>query len=150
MLGTLNPEQIDNLLESQMIGRIGCQASNKIVVVPITYVYKDGFIYGHSREGEKIAAMRKNPHVCFEVDTLTNLTNWKSVMLWGDYEEMKSEDEKAHTLSILKDRIMPLLASETMRPAERLPSPHPHNAGVKAIAFRIRIHEKTGRYESTG
>lgn len=97
---------------------------------------------------KKIVAMRQNPQVCFEVDTMTNLTNWRSVIIWGEYEEMKDDDEKAKTMKILNDRIMPLIASETMWPAERLPNPHPHNAGVKAVAFRIRITEKTGRYES--
>jgi nitroimidazol reductase NimA-like FMN-containing flavoprotein (pyridoxamine 5'-phosphate oxidase superfamily) len=130
------------------VGRIGCISNNRVFVVPITYAYKDGSIYGHSQEGKKIMSMRQAPQVCFEVDTMTNLTNWKSVIIWGEYEEMKDDDEKAKTMKILNDRIMPLIASETMWPAECLPSPHPHNAGVKAVAFRIRITEKTGRYES--
>ncbi len=61
MLGSLTPVQIDALLFNQTIGRIGCQLDDKILVVPITYVFQDGYLYGHSREGQKIAAMRKHP-----------------------------------------------------------------------------------------
>ena len=148
MLGSLTAPEIDMVLKSQLIGRIGCYAENKILIVPITYVFKDGYIHGHSHEGEKIISMRKNPNVCFEVDTMTNLTNWKSVIIWGLYEEMKTEEKTAETMKVLSERIMPLLASETMRPAQRLPEPHHHNAGVKSIAFRIKITEKSGRYEN--
>ncbi len=69
-------------------------------------------------------------------------------MAWGVFEEMKTDEERMTVMKILTDRISPQLTSETMKPAQRLPEPHPHNAGAKAIAFRIRITEKSGRYES--
>ena len=57
MLGSLTAPEIDMVLKSQLIGRIGCYAENKILIVPITYVFKDGYIHGHSHEGEKIISM---------------------------------------------------------------------------------------------
>lgn len=30
MLGTLNPEQMDHVLHSQVVGRIGCAAAGKV------------------------------------------------------------------------------------------------------------------------
>jgi len=149
MLGSLSIEQIDALLKNETVGRIGFIAGAKVSVVPIAYAYQDGYIYGRSHEGQKITAMRKDPNVCFEVDTMTTLTNWKSVILWGTFEEMKTPEETTHVMKVLADRITPLLQSETMRPAQRLPEPHPHNAGVKAIAFRIKVQEKSGKYESS-
>ena len=148
MLGDLTTEEIDSLLGQELIGRIGCFADDTIFIVPITYVYKDGYIYGHSREGQKIHMMRKNPKVCFEVDAMNGLTKWKSVIVWGEYEEMESEADKMEVYKTLTDRIASMEPSETMmKPTYNLPNPHPHNAGVKAIAFRIRITEKTGRFE---
>jgi len=147
MLGDLSKQEIDSLLHTQLVGRIGCHADNEIFVVPITYVYKDGYIYGHSHEGRKIIMMRKNPRVCFEVDDMENLAHWKSAIVWGEFEEIESADGKMNVFKILSDRLVGLEASETMKPTYRMPNPHPHNAEVKAIAFRIRVSEKTGRFE---
>jgi len=149
MLGDLTIQEIETVLHSELIGRIGCHTdTNKMFVVPITYVYKDGYIYGHSREGKKIHMMRENPNVCFEVDVMKDLTHWQSVILWGEFEEIVSEEDKMNVLKLLTDRLADLEASETMmKPSYHLPNPHPHNAGVKAIAFRIKVEEKTGRFE---
>ncbi len=148
MLGDLSEQEMNSLLENQLVGRIGCHTDGEIFVVPITYVYKDGYIYGHSREGKKIHMMRKNPRVCFEVDEMESISHWKSVMIWGEYEEMESEKDKADAFKILSDRLNNMEASETMmKPSYDLPNPHPHNAGAKPIAYRIKALEKSGRYE---
>lgn len=147
MLGDLSAQEIDSLLHNQLIGRIGCHADNEIFVVPITFVYKDGYIYGHSREGKKIQMMRKSPRVCFEVDDMKKLTHWQSAIAWGEYEEIESEEGKLNVFKLFSDRLAELEASETMKPSYRMPNPHPHNAEVKAITFRIRVYEKTGRFE---
>jgi len=84
MLGRLTDDQIDHVLNTQFIGRIGCSMKNKMYVVPVTYVFHEGHIYVHSKEGLKIKMMRDNPEVCFQVDKIENMTNWRSVILWGN------------------------------------------------------------------
>jgi nitroimidazol reductase NimA-like FMN-containing flavoprotein (pyridoxamine 5'-phosphate oxidase superfamily) len=37
MLGQLNPDQIEALLKSEVLGRIGCSANGIVYVVPVTY-----------------------------------------------------------------------------------------------------------------
>jgi hypothetical protein len=148
MQGRLSDEQIETVLHREVIGRIGCYADNRVFIVPITYAYKDGCIYGHSSEGMKISMMRKNPRVCFEIDAMTDMTHWQSVVVWGTYEEMTTKDAQDQAMQVLINRMKGLTVSETMRPATRLPDPHPVNAGIKAIAFRIRIAERSGRFES--
>ena len=59
MLGNLTNEQIESVLRNAVIGRIGCCADKRVFVVPITYAYAGGYIYGHSAEGMKILMMRK-------------------------------------------------------------------------------------------
>jgi hypothetical protein len=39
MTGELDEEQIDQLLRSEVVGRIACHDSGLIYVVPVTYVY---------------------------------------------------------------------------------------------------------------
>lgn len=144
MLGKLSPEQIELLLKSEMIGRIGCYAENKIYVVPVTYAYADGYIYAHSANGMKIKMMRENPEVCFEIDSMQDMGNWQSVIAWGRFEELIVPETKMAGMKLLVDRFMPIMTSETARPHET----SPHGTGAQeAVVFRIKLREKTGRYE---
>jgi nitroimidazol reductase NimA-like FMN-containing flavoprotein (pyridoxamine 5'-phosphate oxidase superfamily) len=147
MLGTLDKSQIDTVLYSQVIGRVGCYADSKLYVVPITYAYDGEYIYSHSKEGMKIEMMRKNPDVCFEVDVMENMANWRSVIVWGTYEEMKTADAQAKGKKILMDRFAPLMASETTKPPSHSMRPQMVEKAVKAIVYRIKIIECSGRYE---
>ncbi|MBL7709984.1 MAG: pyridoxamine 5'-phosphate oxidase family protein, partial [Chitinophagaceae bacterium] len=44
MLGELNDKQIDSLLNTQLVGRLGCHAGGITYVVPVTYIYDNGDI----------------------------------------------------------------------------------------------------------
>ncbi|HYK45494.1 MAG TPA: pyridoxamine 5'-phosphate oxidase family protein, partial [Parafilimonas sp.] len=88
MFGHLGEDAIEDVLHQQFIGRIGCNYNDVTYVVPIGYAYDGKYVYAHAEEGMKINMMRENPHVCFEVDTIENMGNWKSVIGWGDYEEL--------------------------------------------------------------
>jgi nitroimidazol reductase NimA-like FMN-containing flavoprotein (pyridoxamine 5'-phosphate oxidase superfamily) len=147
MLGKLNPEQMDHVLRSQVVGRIGCYADGRVYLVPITYLYDGQYIYGHTKEGLKVGMMRQNPHICFEVDAIQNMANWQSVVLQGVYEELTGE-ESQNVQRMLLNRMTPLLVSETSMPAD---SPGIHQpvtaSSLRLVTFRIHITEKTGRYE---
>ncbi len=146
MLGQLSPDQIESLLHNEVIGRIGCNANGITYIVPITYAYDGRYIYGHSKEGLKIQLMRTNPMVCFEVDRLENLANWKSVIVWGKYEELKG-DEKKSGLEKLISRFAPLMTSETSIPATGAEAHQNDTGPFKTVIFRIEVKEKSGRFE---
>ena len=90
MLGELSKEEIEEVLKSNVIGRIGCTGNGRIYVVPITYVYDDGYVIGHTKEGMKIEFLRENPECCFEVDEMKGISHWQSVIAWGTFEEWKN------------------------------------------------------------
>lgn len=147
MLGELNQEQISFVLRSQYIGRIGCAANGKVYIVPVTYVYEEPYIYGHTKEGLKIEMMRKNPQVCFEVDAIQNMTNWQCVILQGEYEELAGE-ESQQALQLIKNRITPLMVSESTMAGPGLELHRPVTASrLVLVTYRIRITHKSGRYE---
>jgi nitroimidazol reductase NimA-like FMN-containing flavoprotein (pyridoxamine 5'-phosphate oxidase superfamily) len=54
MLGELSKEEIEEVLKSNVIGRIGCTGNGRIYVVPITYVYDDGYVIGHTKEDYEV------------------------------------------------------------------------------------------------
>ena len=149
MLGTLTDTQVDDLLRSEVVGRIGCHVDGRTYVVPVTYVYHDGCIYGHSGEGQKLRMMRANPEVCFEVDQMDNMANWRSAIVQGHFEELPPE-EAVQGMQLLVDRLQPLLTSETSRPSHGLDGGPGHQrdvAGAHAAVYRIRVESKTGRFE---
>jgi uncharacterized protein len=148
MLGTLNSRQIDQVLRSELVGRLGCSSDGKVYVTPISYVYDGDCIYGHSADGMRLRMLRAHPQVCFQVDRIENLANWVSVIVWGDFEEVAGDAEK-EAMRLFLERMEPLQASETAL------SPHRAPAGVPAldlqgqlmVFYRIRLTERSGRFE---
>lgn len=149
MFGKLEPDQVEELLKQQFIGRIGCHADNITYVVPISYAYDGVYIFGHTFEGMKIDMMRKNPKVCFEIDDTKNLANWKSVVAWGEFEELKDGKERDEALQKLNARVLPIITSETMHISPQWPFPEKDTSSIKGIAYRVRLTEKTGRFEKS-
>lgn len=149
MLGKLSPEEINAVLRENSVGRIGCRDGDTIYVVPVTYAFDGECIIAHSREGLKINLMRKNPAVCFEVDTMQNLSNWKSVILQGEYEELHSEPDRHAAMHFFVSAIMHIEIGETARvPGLGDKSLRPSRPGEEQfVIYRIRIKEKTGRFE---
>ena len=149
MIGKLTETEIDEVLNENYIGRLGCYADNRVYVVPITFVFEKGNILGRSVPGMKIDMMRKNPAVCFEVEEIRTYNNWRSVIAWGNYEEITDEKEKQAALRAFVDRTLRMKISETAIAPESTESRvHPRSPGnIKPVVFRIRLTEKTGRYE---
>jgi nitroimidazol reductase NimA-like FMN-containing flavoprotein (pyridoxamine 5'-phosphate oxidase superfamily) len=146
MLGQLRPQEIEELLARETVARIGCHADGRTYVVPVTYCYEDGSLYAHSRGGLKLEMMRRNPEVCIEVDRVTDLSNWRSVIAWGRFEELHGAAAMS-ALRKLVQHVMPMIHSETSLPSH---AEHPHGLGAgvfDATVFRIVLTEKTGRFE---
>jgi uncharacterized protein len=148
MLGYLDAEEIETLLSTNAVGRIGCSVDSKVYVVPITYVYDEGYALGHTVDGLKIEILRKNPQCCFEVDEITNISNWKSVIAWGTFEELAGPDadrvsEKLH------NKLASLLPSETSFVSRMGPISSSRTATQtnNPVVYRIKLLQKTGRYE---
>jgi nitroimidazol reductase NimA-like FMN-containing flavoprotein (pyridoxamine 5'-phosphate oxidase superfamily) len=147
MIGKLENQQIEDVLCKNVIGRLGCHANNKTYVVPISYAYDGTYIYGHTYEGMKIKMMRENPEVCFEVDTMENMANWKSVICQGKYEELTDSDERKKGIQKLLDRVLPIITSETVQITPHWPFPPSDLNKVNGIVYRVRLFEKSGRFE---
>ena len=149
MIRDLTDAEMRELLGKRSYAHLGCQEDGKVHVIPVTYVYKEGALYTFSLEGQKIDIMRKNPSVCFQIEELIDADSWKSVIVWGEYEELKGE-EKKKALDLLLDKLwkegaqgnsvyMPFrVSAEAMEAAM---------SGEGAVLFRVKIVEKTGRYE---
>jgi uncharacterized protein len=147
MLGELTKTQIENILTGQVIGRLACSDGKQPYIIPVTYAYDGMYIYGQTNEGTKLTILRKNPNVCFEVDIITDMRNWQSVVVNGVFEELdETEVEKAR--DILFNRVFSLLTSSTIHSHEHGVSETLDDSNrVKYVMYRIEITSVTGRYE---
>lgn len=148
MLGQLSTSEIESVLANNVVGRLGMQANGKVYIVPVTYVYDRGTVYGHTTEGLKVELLRKNAHCCFEVDEIKTIANWQSVIAWGRFEELQGE-EAARALDIISIRLLPLVPGETSHASRMGPTASGRTSTQlgNSIVYRIVLTEKTGRYE---
>lgn len=148
MLGQLSETEIDDLLKSQYVGRVGCHSDGVTYVVPVNYVYDGKCIYSHAGEGTKIRMMRENPEVCFEVDRIETIVSWQCVIAHGLFEEITELDEKVAVMQQLTNRIMPLIATETGHPSHGITA-EASDVGYKIelVLYKIVLKTKTGRFE---
>jgi uncharacterized protein len=149
MLGNLKPQQIEQVLKNQLVGRIGCCLNGEPYIVPISYAYDGTYIYCHSTEGRKTEMMRRNPRICFQVDKMKDMGNWKSVIVQGEFEELKTTEDRNVGLQALLNRSLPLISSVTTHIGEQWPFLPDDAATIDGVVFRIVIKEKTGRFEKT-
>lgn len=149
MLGQLNNREIELVLGNNLLGRIACYDDAKMYIVPINYVYDGKDIIAHSVQGMKIEMMRRNPQVCFEVDEIKDFTNWKSVIVWGEYQELTDSTDRYRAMKYFVDHTLRTKISETAIPPEISEDNEILHApgNLRPVIYRIVILEKTGRYE---
>ncbi|MFN8557828.1 MAG: pyridoxamine 5'-phosphate oxidase family protein [Dehalococcoidia bacterium] len=138
MIGALDPDEIERLLRTQHIGRLGVLADGRVYVFPVAYGYDGASINIHSHEGLKVRAMRAYPEACFEVEEIISPANWRTVIAHGRFEELTGESDR--------DAALALIAAQGQTPFP--PSAAPYAEGADhLIVFRLHLTEKTGRYE---
>ena len=133
MIGLLTSDEIDAVLRRHRIGRLACTANDRPYVVPIAYAYDGAAIYAHSGPGRKIDVMREQPLVCFEVDEVDGPSEWRSVVAEGRYEELVDERARREALALLG-----AAGGAVGRGLQ---------ANGHGVVFRIRLEERSGRFE---
>ncbi len=149
MIGSLTPEEIEDVLTAEVVGRVACIVAGRPYIVPVTYVYDGEFAhaYVHSAEGTKVRAMRENPDVCFEVEQIRDMANWRTVVAQARFEELWNDNQE-RAMDLLASRFAPLQVSETARPARREEAHRQHGI-ARPVLYRLQLLEKSGRYERT-
>ena len=147
MLGKLSDAQANNILSSQVIGRLACSDGKQPYIVPVTYSYDGVYIYGQSNEGTKMKILRKNPNVCFEVDMMTDMRNWQCVIVYGKFEELTNKEMETARENFF-NRVFPLLTSSTIHPHQHAVTEKLDDSNsAKHVMYRIKIKRITGRFE---
>jgi hypothetical protein len=132
----LSETEARNLIAGGKIGRLGCVDNGEPYVVPINYVFEDGSIYSHSLPGRKIEALRAHPRACLQVDEIENDFEWRSVIAYGNFEEIRVPSDRRSILSKLLARF-PLLTPVESVMAKDASAPD-------SVVFRIIVDRITG------
>ncbi|RPH48908.1 MAG: pyridoxamine 5'-phosphate oxidase family protein [Desulfobacteraceae bacterium] len=77
-------EEIDAIIKKALVCRLGMADESGPYVVPLSFGYRDGFLFFHSaKEGKKLDILRKNNKVCFEMDTDHEVVKSEKACDWG-------------------------------------------------------------------
>jgi uncharacterized protein len=136
VLTRLSEDKSYSVLSATRVARLGCIVDGEPYVVPINYYFEDGCAHSHSLPGLKISALRENPRACLQVDEVESDLRWRSVLAFGNYEEIKSSSERSQILGKLLKRFPMLTPVETAIAEDAGP--------LSVIVFRIRIDRITG------
>jgi nitroimidazol reductase NimA-like FMN-containing flavoprotein (pyridoxamine 5'-phosphate oxidase superfamily) len=147
MIKDLNTTEKTRILSDNYIGRLAFIEGGKPYIIPITYYYDqaNNTIISYASEGHKIFAMRKNDSVSLEVDEIKTVSNWQSVLVHGQFEELEGSEakyqshqfaEKVKEAISQKEKNTPQFISEF--------SSQIYSDGIP-IVYRIKIDEISGK-----
>lgn len=138
-------QTIESILKEAHICRIAMCDEDLPYIVPMNFGYKDACIYLHSaKEGRKIDILKRNPHICFEVESKVEIKTGEKACNWG----MKyisvigsgkvifvyEEQEKLEALNILMEKYAGTTAFE-----------YREESLSKVQILKIKIEEMTGK-----
>jgi uncharacterized protein len=92
-------------------GHLGCTRDDHPYVVPMHYAYDGQDIYFFTTEGTKTEFIAANSEVCFQVEEITDASNWRSVMVIGQAQKLTRPDETERAMQLITDR------NQTLTPA---------------------------------
>jgi uncharacterized protein len=134
----LSPAECTALLDRHQVGRLAVTHRDRIELLPIHYVYGDGWLYGRTAAGSKLELVAHNRWVAFEVDEVRDLFDWSSVVVKGGLYLLRKEGSE-HEQAIydkgvaMVRRIIP----QALTADDPLPD--------RALLFRIHVDELSGR-----
>lgn len=132
------------VVSAHRLGRLACVRDNQPYLVPFHYAFSDNHLYSFSMQGQKIDWMRKNARVCVQVDEAGANREWRSVIVFGLFEELPEtpqwQRDREHAWSLLQQH------ANWWEPASLKPSAPSTAVGSPSVFYRIKIESMTGRH----
>ena len=137
--------EIEQIIARAQVCRLGLIDQQQPYIVPLNFGYQDNCLYFHSApEGKKIALLRKNQRVCFEIDIDTEIiagerscswtTRYRSIIGWGKAEILESVEEKNDGLQIIVNHY-------STEPSGAIPA----QAVSRVAVIKVTIEEISGK-----
>jgi len=141
--GALETAQCEDLLKRNVVGRLAFSLQDYVSIVPVHYVYDEGWIYGRTEPGGKLVPILRNRSVAFEVDEQQGMFSWQSVIIHGPLyliDPAASAKEKIAYETAL--RLLRRMLPTTFGKSDPVP--------FRNQLFRIQVSEISGRSATLG
>ncbi|MBW9062323.1 pyridoxamine 5'-phosphate oxidase family protein [Rhizobium herbae] len=148
MVKEMTRSECIGLISANRLGRLACSKDDRPYIIPVYYALDGNCLYSFSMPGQKVDWMRENPHVCVEVDEFQGGFGWRSVVVYGKYQEFPDTDQwhhqRLHAWSILERHV------DWWEPGALKPMPQPMASASPHLFYGIDIVEVTGRMAVSG
>lgn len=135
---TLNRAECEVILSRNDVGRIAFALHDRVNIVPIHYVYLDGWIYGRTGSAGKLREILRNRRIAFEVDEHSELFEWRSVIVHGPlYLIQPDTTQRANSIYGTALSVIRKLIPDALTHSDPVP--------FRDQLFRIRAVDVTGR-----
>lgn len=141
---SLDREECTAILDRNHVGRIAYARENRVDIEPLNYVHHDGWLYGRTSPGAKLAATDRTwAQVAFEVDEVEELFRWRSVVVHGGFYTLVDDGRMAHDHEWWQGiQLLRTLIPETFTGGDPV--------RFRTVVFRIAVQEITGRESAPG
>ncbi len=141
----------DQLLSRNYIGHLAFIGEGGPYIIPITYYYdkENTRILSYSSEGHKIKSMRRNKLVAFCVDEVDSVSQWRSILVHGEFQEVTGSDAKylLHRFSEGVKRVIEQKEDKQLHFISEFSSKL-QSEGIP-IVYQINILDTTGKYRDS-
>ena len=134
--------EIALMLERVSIGHLACSVENMPYVVPVRFVYHDGYLYSLSSAGKKLEMMSINRNVCINFLETNSRVDWRSLVVTGVFEELPQSFDENSSMK-LAHRLLSKIP-EWWEPAYTRTELRGKERSLIPVYFRVSILETTG------
>ena len=134
----LTHDEIEALLKRNKVGRLAFAFHDRVDIQPIHYVYERGWLFGRTSDGNKLATLRHNQWIAFEVDEVSGVFDWTSVVIHGSFW-LAREHGTPHSEEVFKRAVALLdtVVPGTLTDDDPVP--------FRQVVFRIAVTDMRGR-----
>lgn len=130
---------IEKVLETIRFGHLACSVDDVPYIVPIHYAYQKPDFFIYTTEGKKVEMIRENPKVCLQIEDIADGTDWKSVIVTGEAEQITDFREREKVVELIKE------SNPTLTPAISIRWMDNWIRENREVVYRIKPMTITGR-----
>jgi uncharacterized protein len=137
----LSRDECEAILARNSVGRIAFSLYDAVYIKPLHYVYDQGAIWARTSDGLMTGVTGRNHRVGFEVDEVTDIFHWCSVVVHGEVELLSADGDAVQRQDREQGiRLLRSLVPDALTESDPVPD--------RDCVFRISADHLTGRRSS--
>jgi nitroimidazol reductase NimA-like FMN-containing flavoprotein (pyridoxamine 5'-phosphate oxidase superfamily) len=136
-------EECRMAMSNAHFGRLASARDGQPYVVPVSFAVDEEYAYLFSMPGQKVEWMRDNPRVCLEIDSVNSPSDWTSIVVLGQYEELPDTPE-GQPARVRAQQLLQIHA-DWWQPGAVAVANRVVRQDVTPVIYRIHMERLTGR-----